>query len=85
MSGNAEFTAAFFDEASVAWRANKKHVGDGMFKYIKASRVAREPKAPREPKVAREPKVTRELKAPTVLQILKALPPLRRSPRFLKA
>jgi hypothetical protein len=23
-----------FDEASEAWRANKKHIGNGMFNYI---------------------------------------------------
>ena len=80
MSGNAEFTAAFFDEASVAWRANKKHVGDGMFKYVRTCRVVM-------PKPKPKPVVV-----PVVVPVVKKLPPildslplLRRSPRFSRA
>lgn len=29
----SEFTPAFFDSASQAWRANKLQVGEGAFKY----------------------------------------------------
>ena len=72
MSGNAEFTAAFFDEASVAWRANKKHVGDGMFKYVRTCRVVM-PKPKPKPVVKKLP------------PILNSLPLLRRSPRFSRA
>lgn len=39
MSGIAEFTSAFFDEASAAWRANKRALGEGMFKYVRPRRI----------------------------------------------
>ena len=72
MSGIAEFTPEFFDEASAAWRANKKHLGDGMFKYIRACRViAPKPIPPSVPK--------------RLVSSLASIPPLRRSPRFSRA
>ncbi len=31
--GNKEFDSSFFDDASAAWKANKKRIGDGSYEY----------------------------------------------------
>jgi hypothetical protein len=33
-AGDREFDAAFFDEASAAWRANKRHTGNCFYVYV---------------------------------------------------
>ena len=35
MAGISEFTQAFFEEASKAWKANKVRYGQAMYKYKK--------------------------------------------------
>lgn len=34
-SSNSQFTSSFFAESSRAWRANKRHVGQGYFRYTR--------------------------------------------------
>jgi hypothetical protein len=51
MPGISEFTAEFFDEASAAWRANKRRVGEGMFKYVRPRRVVVAPKPKKLPPI----------------------------------
>jgi hypothetical protein len=74
MSGVAEFTAEFFNEASAAWRANKRHIGEGMFKYVRPRRVVMPKPVPVFVPVVKK-----------LPPILNSLPLLRRSPRFSRA
>ena len=79
MSGVAEFTAEFFDQSSAAWRANKRHVGDGMFKYVRPRKVVPQKVVPQ--KVVPQ-KVLPQKKKVKACPKQVVLP--RRSPRLVK-
>lgn len=43
--GIEEFTPAFFDASSAAWRANKIPIGEGSFRYKRDAFIVSEPRS----------------------------------------
>lgn len=84
-TGNDEFDAAFFDNASAAWRSNKIVLGELSFKYRRNAFGGQEDllKKKRGRAVFEKPVVSAPAPAPAVSEAIQSVSTLRRSPRFV--
>jgi glutamine amidotransferase PdxT len=84
-TGNDEFDAAFFDNASAAWRSNKIVLGELSFKYRRNAFGGQEDllKKKRGRAVFEKPVVSAPVPAPVVSEAIQSVSTLRRSPRFV--
>jgi hypothetical protein len=76
--GNNEFDAAFFDNASAAWRSNKIVLGELSFKY------RRNAFGEQEDLLKKKKRGRAVFEEPVVAPVSASMSVLRRSPRFVQ-
>ena len=82
MSSTSEFTHAFFQASSEAWKKNKVRYGQAMYKY-KTTAFAPDVTVPPVPKQSRESKEQTKKELRTRQALVEEAPlPVRKSPRL---